>query len=117
MSNKNLGKKGEERAAAFLKERGFEIVERNFRYRKIGEIDIIARRDNLLIFVEVKSRNTPSFGGPLYSITRKKKSTLKTIASQFLILNPEYSLKDIICRFDMISIINGRIEWIEDIFR
>lgn len=117
MSNKDLGKKGEVRAAAFLRERGYEIVERNFRYRKIGEIDIIARRDNLLLFVEVKSRNTPTFGGPLYSITRKKKNTLKIIASQFLLLNPEYSSKDIICRFDMISIIDGEIEWIEDIFR
>jgi putative endonuclease len=117
MGNWETGKRGEERATAFLKGRGFEIVDRNFRYGKIGEIDIIARRDNLLIFVEVKSRNKHSYGGPLYSITRKKKSTLKIIASKFLILNPEYSSKDIICRFDMVAIINGSVEWIEDIFR
>ena len=114
-NKKNLGRIGEELAASFLKKNGFEIIRRNFRYKKIGEIDIILKRDDLIVFVEVKSRNSSCFGGPLYSINKRKIKTLRIVANQFLILNTEYlSFR---CRFDMISVQNGKIEWIEDIFR
>ena len=116
-SSRDLGTSGENRAAAFLAERGFDIIGRNFRWSKTGEIDIIARKGSLLIFVEVKSRLSEKFGGALYSISRKKKKSLKTTARAFLSLHPEYDRPDYMCRFDLISIEDDAIECIEDMFR
>ena len=58
-----LGKKGEEMAVAHLLASGYEIVARNFIYQK-AEVDIIARKENFLAVVEVKTRSTPDFGDP-----------------------------------------------------
>ncbi len=69
---RRVGAGGEDRAASFLESRGFEIIERNYRFGRAGEIDLIARRGDLLVFVEVKSRNTPVYGGPLYAINARK---------------------------------------------
>jgi putative endonuclease len=96
---------------------GFEIVIKNYRFHKSGEIDIIAKKENLLVFAEVKSRKTRAFGGALYSISKSKQRTLKFVAGQFLNENPEYSSKQITCRFDLISIENEKIEWVQDIIR
>lgn len=64
MSDKiKTGSKGENLAADFLKRKGFEIVARNYRH-KHAEIDLIVKRDNWLIFVEVKTRSSVSFGQP-----------------------------------------------------
>ena len=64
MSDKiKTGSKGENLAAEFLKQKGFEIVARNYRF-KHAEIDLIIKRDNWLIFVEVKTRSSSSFGEP-----------------------------------------------------
>ncbi|MCP4130297.1 MAG: YraN family protein [bacterium] len=117
MHNKELGDSGEDEAVQFLEQKGFEIVERNFRYQRSGEIDIIARKDSLLIFVEVKYRATPIFGGALYSVSSKKKRTLRFIANRFLEANPLLNTKHMIYRFDMIAFENNEIKWIEDIVR
>lgn len=116
-TSKEWGIQGEERALSFLEEKGFEILSRNFRHGRAGEIDLIARKDRLLLFVEVKSRRTPWMGGSLYSISQRKKRTLKAVASRFLSTRPDLYTRDIVCRFDMISVLDGRVEWIEDIFR
>lgn len=113
----SLGKIGEDIAASFFKSNGFEIIKRNYRFGKIGEIDIIVRKDSMIIFAEVKNRNSSEYGGPHYSITERKKQTLKKVASQFLHAHPALLSKDITYRFDMIAIDNGKAEWIEDIFR
>jgi putative endonuclease len=64
MSDKiKTGSKGENMAAIFLQEKGFEIVARNYRH-KHAEIDLIAKRENWLIFVEVKTRSSDAFGQP-----------------------------------------------------
>ncbi len=115
--NKELGNKGEDIACSFLKNKGFEIIKKNFRFQRLGEIDIIVRKGNLIIFVEVKSRKTPYFGGTLYSINKRKKNTIKKIAAHFLSSHPDLYTKDHMYRFDMISINNNAVDWIEDIFR
>ena len=115
--NIEIGRKGEELACTFLESNGFEILYRNYRYQRVGEIDIIAQKSDLIVFVEVKSRNYPSYGGALYSISNRKKATFKKIASQFLASHTNLYSKDNIYRFDMISIVDGKIEWIEDMFR
>ncbi len=104
-------------AAAFLVERGFEILERNYRAGRRGEIDLIARREALLLFVEVKSRRSPLYGGSLYSISPRKKKALKSAAAQYLAAHPQHHSRETLCRFDMISCENSEIRWVEDIFR
>ena len=115
--NREIGRKGEDLACIFLNEKGFEIIKRNYRFQRDGEIDIVVKKDNLIVFVEVKSRNTPDYGGALYSISNRKKRTLRKIASHFLSAHPQYHSKNFIYRFDLISIFNGKIEWIDDIIR
>ncbi len=116
-SKKSFGDSGEQKAALFLIDEGFEIVKKNYRFQKSGEIDIIAKKENLLVFAEVKSRKTKAFGGALYSINKNKQRTLRFIANQFLNENSGYNTKLITCRFDLISIENEKIEWVQDIIR
>ena len=111
------GAAGEETAAAYLADKNFSIIERNYRYGKHGEIDIIAGRDRLVIFVEVKSRNTQRFGGALYSIGSKKKQSMRTVARAFIQSHPQYNDPGITFRFDMIAVSDGAVDWIEDIVR
>lgn len=114
---KEYGRDGEDTACAFLDEKGFEILERNYQAGKIGELDIIARRGNLVVFAEVKARRSDAFGGGIYSISQNKKKTLRRCAEHFLVNNPALNTKEITFRFDLILIENNAVEWIEDIVR
>ena len=83
-SDDRPGAKGEKVAAEFLKTNGFKIIERNFRC-KYGEIDLIATKDEYLVFVEVKSRQaSKQRTSPLISVTRAKQEKLKILGSYFL---------------------------------
>lgn len=115
--NRDMGTGGEFRAAAFLEERKFSILAKNFRCGKYGEIDIIARRDSLVLFVEVKNRASVRFGGALYSISKKKMNSLKVTARAFIAAHPEFNDPGLTFRFDMISISGTATDWIEDMFR
>ena len=115
--NRDLGTGGEDAASDFLLSKNFSIIERNYRFGKFGEIDIIAQRGDLIIFVEVKSRGSKRYGGALYSISSKKKTRLKTAARAFIASRPEYDRKEITFRFDLISVTADAIDWIEDMFR
>lgn len=78
MSNKQTGNYGEKLACQYLQELGYKILERNFRIRG-GEIDIVAKDKDFLVFVEVKSRYSHEYGLPVESITRWKiKALLKS---------------------------------------
>lgn len=81
-------KKGEGLAAAYLAKHGYKIIERNFR-KGYGEIDIIAIKDNTLIFVEVKTRTSFEFGEPLESITYSKLKTLVNTARFYKLIHPK----------------------------
>jgi putative endonuclease len=92
---------GEDLACEFLKKKGYKIIERNFR-KGYGEIDIICVKDNVLIFVEVKTRTSNKFGTPFEAISYfKLKSLLKT-AEFYKVLNPR--LPDAL-RIDAISVL------------
>ncbi|HQO41107.1 MAG TPA: YraN family protein [Spirochaetota bacterium] len=114
---KEYGREGEDTACAFLEEKGFDILERNYRAGKIGELDIIAQRGDLVVIAEVKSRRTAAFGGGIYSITQNKKRTLRRCADHFLVNNPLLYSKQITFRFDLILVENNSVEWVEDIVR
>jgi len=113
----SFGKEGEESAAEFIKGKDFSILRRNYRYSRSGEIDIIAKKDNLILFIEVKNRNSSCHGGALYSISNKKKRALRFVASRFIEADASCRDGNITFRFDLIAIENGRIEWVEDIIR
>jgi putative endonuclease len=115
MSDKiKTGNKGEELAANFLIAKGYEIVAKNYRY-KHAEIDLIARKDKWLIFVEVKTRHSVAFGEPESFVTNKKAAKVIEGAEQFII---DQQWEGPI-RFDIVSIKLGEkleIEHFEDAF-
>jgi len=84
-----LGKEGEEMAAGYLGQKGYAILHRNWRYRQL-EVDIIALKEDVLHFVEVKLRRTNQFGYPEESVSKQKLRFLMRAADQFLYLNPQY---------------------------
>lgn len=81
--NKKLGAWGEDVAAIYLEEKGYEIVVRNWRCTE-GEIDLIARNEASLAFVEVKTRRGRAHGSPEEAITSRKSVQLQKLALQFL---------------------------------
>lgn len=94
-----LGKEGEALAAAYLAQKGYVLLHRNWRWGQY-EIDIIALKGDVLHFVEVKLRSTAKFGYPEESVTKQKLRFLMRAADQFLFLNPQYKK---IC-FDILAI-------------
>ena len=91
MKRKELGDIGEELARKFLKKKGYRIHETNFRCRE-GEIDIIAEHKDYLVFVEVRTKTTSSFGSPEESVTSAKKE--KLIASALAYMSSHKDLPD-----------------------
>ncbi len=96
-----LSKEAEGLAALHLRQEGFRIVARNYRCR-LGEIDIIARDGEAVVFVEVKARRSFRFGAPAESVTERKRRSLEGAARYYLMQNP--SLADKPCRFDVVTV-------------
>ena len=116
MSDKiEKGKAGEDLAARFLLEKGYQILARNYRFKR-SEIDLIAQKDNCLVFVEVKWRSTDAFGYPEEFVNEKKAAKILEGADQYIY---EANWNGNI-RFDIVAIrqINGQTEvvQIEDAF-
>ena len=101
MSNKNLGKNGEEIAKTYLEKSGYVILEMNKRFSRFCEIDIIALDRQTLVFVEVKTRKTDICGHPLEAITKTKYNHIKQGLFFYLQENPKYKKY----RIDAISIL------------
>ena len=99
MNKKELGKFGEDLAAKFLEHNGYQIIERNY-HCIYGEIDIICKKSNQIILVEVKARKSLKFGEPLEAITEKKRQKIIKTAYHFL---TRHQL-DLSVRFDIITI-------------
>jgi putative endonuclease len=114
---KTFGADGESAASEFLESNGFTIIEKNFFAGRSGETDIIAIKDKLLLFIEVKARSSERYGGGIYSITEDKKRKLKSSAKLYLLRNPMYNSSEYTSRFDLIIIKDGNVEWIDDIIR
>ncbi len=97
---KSLGHIGEDCAAKFLEAHGYEIVARNFRIRS-AEIDIIARSDDVIIFVEVKARSNDRHGLPAEAVTVRKQRKIIEAAGVFL---QDENFADCACRFDVMEV-------------
>ena len=110
-----LGKVGEGIALAHLRSAGYTIKEANWRFSK-DEIDIIAQKENVIVFVEVKTRRNDYFGLPQDAVTRKKQKFLIRAADAYIQKNEI----DLEARYDIISVIktesSHKIDHIEDAF-
>ena len=92
---------GEELALRHLLSRGYELVERNYRTR-YGELDLILRQGNTLVFVEVKLRRGTGFGDPLEAVTPRKQCAIRSLAEQYLSeRDPTFDA----VRFDVVGIL------------
>ncbi len=100
-STSEKGSKSEQLAEEYLVAEGFKIVSKNYHFGKIGEIDIIAREKNVLVFVEVKSRIGDNPIAPLDQITPAKAQKLKKTAEGYIYTHGLYDQE---CRFDVIAI-------------
>ncbi len=112
------GRRGEDIAARWLREHGYRILERNYR-RRFGEVDIIARHRDALVFIEVKSRGSSRFGTPLDSITPEKQRRLVMVAQDYLC---RHGGSEQPCRFDVLAIETGpdgnpRVQLVENAFQ
>ena len=112
-NNRATGSVYEEKVAAFLKQKGFVILERNYRCRQ-GEIDIIAKDGAYLVFIEVKYRATKAAGFSLEAIDHKKAMRIRHAAMYYLYVHqlPEETP----CRFDAAGIDGGQITYIKNAF-
>ena len=110
-----LGNWGEDMAVDFLVDKGYEIKERNWRFKK-AEVDIIATMENTLVAVEVKTRSTDYFGNPQDFIKAKKIKLLVKAVDEYVNRND----LDVEVRFDVIAIVKTendiKIEHLEDAF-
>ena len=116
MWTKALGDFGEERAALYLRRRGYRIVERNFRCRQ-GQIDLIAedKATGTIVFVEVKTRTEGGLGRPAEAVDANKQRFLRLAAEQWL---SENDARDCSARFDVIEVLlpEGAVNRIENAF-
>lgn len=114
--SKSLGAFGEELAAGHLRRLGYRIVERNYRCA-LGEIDCVAVKGGTLVFLEVKTRRSEDFGGPLEAVDRRKRRKMTQLARYYA---REKGLLGVPQRFDVVGIwveMGGpRVEVIENAF-
>jgi len=100
LSRIRTGRKGEELAAAYLQSLGYRILERNYRC-PLGEIDIVARDKDAIVFVEVKSRKTEEFGDPELAVGKTKQRKLTLISLYYLAQKNDSPME---ARFDVVAV-------------
>ncbi|MBW1841403.1 MAG: YraN family protein [Deltaproteobacteria bacterium] len=111
-----FGKESETTAVKYLKKNGYKILERNYR-TKLGEIDIIAKDRDALVFVEVKAKRSDRFGNPKEAVTPKKQRKISKVALHYLKATNQNHVK---ARFDVVAILsmedNTSIEIVKNAF-
>jgi putative endonuclease len=110
-----LGRKGEAEAAAFLTKKNYQILEKNYRYRK-SEVDLIVQKNNILVAVEIKTRSTTFFGDPAFFLKTKQQHRIVEAIDYYV----QQNNLDVEVRFDVISILKKNnaleIQHIENAF-
>lgn len=113
MDNGAEGLKAEYLAAEFLKEKGYVIVEKNASFPRRGEIDIVARDGDVLVFVEVKYRSTREMGDAAEAVDHAKRRKLLRAAEAYIATR---AVIDTDIRFDIVAVRDGIIEHIPNAF-
>lgn len=103
--NRTKGDIGENKAVKYLTDKGYEIIETNYK-NKIGEIDIIAKEGERIVFVEVKARTTAKYGYPREAVNEFKQRKIRMVAESYL---KSKRLLNSYIRFDVIEILAGKI--------
>lgn len=110
--NKVKGVYGEAIAKEYLKTQKFKIIEQNYK-NFCGEVDIIAKDGDTLVFLEVKSRESFLFGRPCEAVDRRKQNKIKKVALSYLKFK---KLKNVDVRFDVIEILGDEVNYIKNAF-
>ena len=110
-ANKKLGKEGEKDAVRYLKASGYKILERGYK-NPFGEVDIIASKDGIVAFIEVKTRLNENYGAPSEAVDRRRREKYVQAAKYYF-----YGKQiDVTVRFDIVEILRGEINHIENAF-
>jgi putative endonuclease len=107
-----LAAQGEETVARWYQSSGYIVVARNWRCRQ-GELDLVLRQGDLIVFCEVKTRTSAAFGAPVEAVTRAKQARLRRAAGRFLDAGSEHAG---VVRFDVASVLGGVVEVVEGAF-
>ncbi len=108
-----LGASGEQAAADWYVDNGYEVVARNWRCRD-GELDLVVRRGRAFVFCEVKTRSSTVFGAPVEAVTRQKQVRLRHLAARWLEDHAGVRASEI--RFDVASVLDGHLEIVQGAF-
>lgn len=112
-NKRQTGAAYELKAEEYLLGNGYKILERNFRNRS-GEIDLIAKKEGYICFIEVKYRTTSDFGSPLEAIDVRKQNQIRKVAIYYLMKNKLSEWTP--CRFDVIAFEGEKLTHIENAF-
>lgn len=112
-NNRSVGTEYERKAADYLRTHGYEILEKNFRCRS-GEIDLIGKDGEYLVFIEVKYRSSDRMGEPAEAVNYRKQRAIIRVA-KFYMLKNQIS-EDTPCRFDVVVILENEITLLQDAF-
>ena len=107
-----LGLAGEDQAAAWYEGNGYQVLDRRWRTRE-GELDLVVRRNRVIVFCEVKTRSSTAFGTPAEAVTYDKRARIRRLAAQWLQTSPVRPRE---IRFDVASVLAGDVEVIEGAF-
>jgi putative endonuclease len=107
-----LGGSGEDRAAEWYRQAGYDVVARNWRCRN-GELDLVVRNRQAVVFCEVKTRTSDRFGIPAEAVTPAKQRRIRALAVQFLQAEPQPAPH---IRFDVVSVVGDRVDVLEAAF-
>jgi putative endonuclease len=113
LNKRSLGSEKERIAAEYLIQNGLKVIHMNY-YCRMGEVDIIARDGEYLVFVEVKYRRNAALGHPLEAVDYRKQSRVRRAASFYIV---QHSICDGVgCRFDVVAILGDEVTWVKDAF-
>lgn len=110
-NNRKLGRYGERRACRYLRKNGYKILERNYK-NPFGEVDIIARKGEVIAFTEVKARLSDAYGAPSEAVGRERQRRYIRAAQYYC----SDCVTDVVIRFDIIEVYKGCINHIENAF-
>lgn len=113
MHNLKIGKLGEQLAADYLEKAGYRILQRNYRCR-FGEIDIIAKEGDTIVFVEVKSRRSDNYGAPQFAVGIEKQRRISKISLYYIQTN---RLESFNARYDVVAVIMRSGNWHVELFK
>ena len=111
-ANRERGRQFEELAGKYFEDNNFEILEKNWQAGR-KELDLVVKKDNLIIFVEVKSASSKKFGHPSERVDKRKIQNLSIAANQYILEN---NLQNVDMRFDVVTFVDGKLEHYENAF-